>query len=144
MKRKLVLKSGQLISKQISFATCRKSWVGSCNSGQSEVGSIPIKFSATATVAQGYNHGLFSVCDIWLIYLTRSCNIKNSLLKKKYKLGSFHLKDTPVCHLFNINSPEMTALFINTFVGLYCPFRIARIVSVLRQWNILDVKASLI
>ena len=38
----------------------------------------------------------------------------------------------------------MTALFINTFVGLYCPFRTARIVPVLRQWNIFDVKASLI
>lgn len=38
----------------------------------------------------------------------------------------------------------MTALFIITFVGLYCPFRITRIVPVLRQWNILDVKASLI
>ena len=64
---------------------------------------------------------------------------------KKYINSVLFISKTHLSVIFlTLTHLEMTALFINTFVGLYCPFRTARIVPVLRQWNIFDVKASLI
>ena len=88
---------------------------------------------------------VYSLCAIFDWFTWHDNVTLKTVGWKKYINSVLFIEKTHLSVTFlTLTHLEITALFINTFVGLYCPFRIARIVAVRRQWDILDVNASLI